>query len=149
MTGVEIDMVVKDSLAAIKVYESIFDVERVAVTDCSVGFNEAVFNIYGSRFHLLDENHEYQLVSPKDGVPKSMWINVVVSDINATLKKAEKSGCLVVQPVTEKLNLGVINALFADPFGYLWTLHQVTREISFDERNEIITGNRLSEDMPK
>ena len=33
MTGVEIDMVVTDSLKALELYEKIYEVERVEVTD--------------------------------------------------------------------------------------------------------------------
>lgn len=33
---------------------------------------------------------------------------------------------------------GAANALFADPFGYLWMLHQVRREVSFEERSRIM-----------
>ena len=54
-TGVEFDFVVKDSLQALALYESIFEVERLEVTDLPVGQNEAVFTIYGTRFHRLDE----------------------------------------------------------------------------------------------
>lgn len=49
-TGVEFDFVVKDSLQALALYESIFEVERLEVTDLPVGQNEAVFTIYGTRF---------------------------------------------------------------------------------------------------
>ena len=56
MRDIEIDFVVKDSLAALKCYERIFDVERIEVTDLKTGENEVVFSIHGTKFHLLDEN---------------------------------------------------------------------------------------------
>ena len=59
MTGVEIDMVVEDSLSALELYEKIFDVERVEVTTFPKGQNEAVFTLYGVRFHMLDENPDF------------------------------------------------------------------------------------------
>lgn len=65
--GVEFDFVVKDGKAALKQYKSIFDVEVVEETDFKTGNNEAVFTIYGTRFHMLDENPEYQLFAPKEG----------------------------------------------------------------------------------
>lgn len=141
MTGVELDFVVKDSLGALSVYERIFEVERVEVTSFPTGRNEAVFTIYGTRFHMLDENAEYQLYAPKPGETKSFWINVTIPDINATFNAAVKAGCTVVMPITEMPGMGVSNALFADPFGYAWMLHQIHREVSFEERVEILRPN--------
>ncbi len=138
MVGVEIDMVVADSLKALALYESIFDVERVEVTSFEKGRNEAVFNMYGTRFHLLDENVEYQMVAPKPGDPKPMWLNVLVSDIRETFSKAMDAGCTQVQPVTEMKEMGGINAIFIDPFGYLWMLHQIVTVVSFEERTQIL-----------
>ncbi|KAF1083960.1 hypothetical protein SPSYN_02872 [Sporotomaculum syntrophicum] len=37
MVGVEIDMVVPDSLKALELYEKVFDIERVEVTDYPKG----------------------------------------------------------------------------------------------------------------
>ena len=30
--------------------------------------------------------------------------------------------------------MGAANAMFADAFGYVWMLHQIYREVSFEER---------------
>ncbi|MFS8630081.1 MAG: VOC family protein, partial [Bacillales bacterium] len=73
LVGVEIDMVVSDSLKALELYEKIFDIEPVEVTDFPRGENEVVFNLYGVRFHMLDENHDFQLYAPKPDDPKTIW----------------------------------------------------------------------------
>ncbi len=138
MVGVEIDMVVTDSLAALELYEQIFEVERLEVTNYDKGLNEAVFSMYGTRFHLLDENPEYRLIAPKEGDPKPMWINILVPDIAATYQKAMAAGCTEIQPLTELEDFGVINAILVDPFGYIWMLHEVVREVSFEERCRIM-----------
>ncbi|TEB04387.1 Glyoxalase-like domain protein [Pelotomaculum schinkii] len=134
MIGVEIDMIVSDSLKALSLYEKIFNVERIEVTAYSKGKNEAVFNMYGTRFHMLDENPDFMLVAPKLSDPKPMWCNIIVSDIRETFSKALNAGCIEVQPITELDDFGVINAIFTDPFGYMWMLHQIVREVSFEER---------------
>ncbi|MCL2874167.1 MAG: VOC family protein [Defluviitaleaceae bacterium] len=134
MIGVEIDFVVSDSLKALPLYESIFEVERVEVTNFEPGKNEAVFNMYGTRFHMLDEVEEIGMVAPRPDSPLSMWVNIVVPDIKSTYEKAITAGCKEIQPVTEMEAFGVSNAMFCDPFGYIWMLHQVHREISFEER---------------
>jgi PhnB protein len=134
MTGVEIDLVVADALAALELYEKIFQVERVEVTDFPKGQNEVVFALYGTRFHMLDENPAFSLIAPKPDQPQSVWFNIIVPDIRETFDRAIGAGCQTVQAVTELPEYGVSNAIFADPFGHSWMLHQVHREVSFEER---------------
>jgi len=66
-----------------------------------------------------------------------MWLNVLVQDIKATFEKAIESGFDQVQPITEMQEMGVSNAVLTDPFGYVWMLHQIHREVSFEERTKI------------
>lgn len=134
LRDIEIDFVVKDSLAALKCYERIFDVERIEVTDLKTGENEVVFSIHGTKFHLLDENPAFHLKAPESGRPISMWINVTVPDIKGTYKKAIEAGCVEVQPVVELAGYSVSNASFMDPYGYHWMLHQVHEVVSREER---------------
>ncbi|MDR1469629.1 MAG: VOC family protein [Spirochaetaceae bacterium] len=137
MTCVEVDMVVSDSRAALALYEKIFETKRIEVTSFGQGFNEAVFSIYGTRFHLLDENSQYQLAAPKPGDPKPMWVNVIVPDIKAVFGKALAAGCTETQSITEMPGFDVVNATFSDPFGYSWMLHEHKHKAAFGERNDI------------
>lgn len=138
MTGAEIDFVVTDAIQALALYERIFDAERVEVTNYPRGRNEAVFTIYGTRFHILDENPQYMLIAPKQGDPKTMWINVLVPDIQETYNKAMDAGCAVIQPPVHLEKMGVTNAMFADPFGYIWMVHQIHKAVSFEDRCRIM-----------
>lgn len=137
MTGVEIDFVVTDCQKALKLYEKIFDLVPIEVTGLSKGENEVIFSIYGVRFHMLDENREFQLVAPDPAHPNTIWFNIMVPDIYDTYRKAMEAGCMEVQPVIELTDFGVSNAMFTDQFGYLWMLHQVHREVSFEERMKL------------
>lgn len=137
MLGVEIDMVVTDSLGALDLYEKIFDIERVEVTEFPKGENEVIFTIYGTHFHMLDENPEFKLYAPAPDEVKSIWFNIMVPDISKTFSKAINAGCTEVQPINELSDFGVSNAIFSDPFGYVWMLHQVHREESFEERTRL------------
>lgn len=100
MIGVEIDMVVADSLKALELYEKIFDIERLEVSNFPKGENEVVFNLYGVRFHMLDENPKFGLKAPEPDRPNTIWFNVAVPDIRETFEKAMKAGCTKIQPVT-------------------------------------------------
>ena len=133
----EIDFVVPNSLQALALYQKLFKIDLIKVTDFSRGENEAIFSLFGVRFHMLDENPQFQLIAPKPGDPKPIWFNVTVPDIEATYNKALNEGCTEIQPVTEMAAMGVSNAIFSDPFGYLWMLHQVHREVSFENRTKI------------
>lgn len=142
MIGVEIDMILPDSLEALELYERIFDVNRIEVTSFPKGQNEAAFSIYGTRFHMLDENPEYQMFAPKPGDAKTIWYNVIVPDIKTTYASALEAGCTEIQPIMEVETHGVKNAMFSDPFGYIWMLHEVVREVSFEERVRLYEENR-------
>lgn len=137
MIGTEIDFVVSDSLKALEFYEKIFEIERVEVTNFPKGQNEVVFNLYGVRFHMLDENPPFGLNAPKPDKPNTIWFNIAVADINATFLKALGLGCTVIQPVTEMPDFGASNAIFSDTFGYVWMLHQIHKLVSFEERTRL------------
>ncbi|MEK5057106.1 VOC family protein [Paenibacillus shunpengii] len=134
MVGVELDMVVTDSLKALELYEGIFDIELVEASKLPRGENEVVFTLYGVRFHLLDENPQFHLIAPTPEHPQTSWVNVSVPNIKETYSKAMGLGCAEIQPVTELPDYGVANAIFTDPFGYVWMLHQVYKEVSHEER---------------
>lgn len=134
MVGVEIDFVVKDCLESLALYEKIFEVEPIEVTSFPKGQNEAVFSIYGTRFHILDENPEFQLIAPKPGDSTSLWFNVLVPDIQKVHEAAMNAGCTQIQEITDMMDFGVSNSVFTDPFGYMWMLHQIHRVVSFEER---------------
>ncbi|MFD1850442.1 VOC family protein [Oceanobacillus bengalensis] len=134
MVGVEVDLVVSDCLKAFELYEKIFDIERVEVSDLPKGENEAVFTLYGVRFHMLDENPEFQLIAPTQDDPKTIWFNVSVPDIKETYQEAMRLGFTEIQAVTELPDYGISNAIFMDSFGYVWMLHQIHRVVSHEER---------------
>lgn len=146
VVGVEIDMIVSDSLKAIDLYEKIFDeIERIEVSNLPKGENEVVFTLYGVRFHMLDENPQFQLKGPSPEHPNTIWFNVLVPDIKETYEKAMKAGCTEIQPVTELVDYGISNAIFIDPFGYQWMLHQIHRVVSHEERIRLWEENKNQE----
>ena len=140
--GVEFDFVVKDSIEALELYEQIFEVERIEVTDFPRGENEAIFTIYGFHFHMLDENLKFHLYAPQPDSSMSSWINVTVPNINETYEKALELGCEEIQPVTKIEEMGLSNAILRDPNGYVWMLHEIHREVTRDELMEFWEKNR-------
>lgn len=138
MKAIEMNMVVKDSLEALALYEKIFEVKRIEVSDFVKGQNEVVFSIYEMRIHMLDENPEYQMYAPDKEKSLPIWFNVIVPEITETYQKGIDAGCTSIQPVTEMPEMGVAMAMFLDPFGYTWMIHQVKKELSYEERIAIL-----------
>jgi uncharacterized glyoxalase superfamily protein PhnB len=124
MMQVEIDFVVRDSLEALALYEKVFGAEAVSKTSLERGLNEAVFTLSGTRFHILDENHDYMLFAPEENGPISVWFNITVKDIKAIFGKAAEAGFECIQPVSENKDLGLTNSMQKDPFGYVWMMHE-------------------------
>ena len=136
MVGVEIDMVVSDSLKALELYEKVFEIERIEVTDFPKGENEVVFSLYGVRFHMLDENPKFGLKAPNLGDPQTIWFNILVSNIKEVFSKAINEGCTVVQEllkclITEcqMLNLTIHSAIIGYYIKYIkkWVLKNVQK----------------------
>lgn len=136
--GTEIDFVVKNSLKALELYKEVFDIEVVEATDYPEGMNEAVFTLYGTRFHMLDANPEYGLKAPDPEHPNTIWFNIAVEDIEKTHKAALENGCTEIQGITNMMDDAVSNSIFVDPFGYMWMLHKIHKNLSFEERIKII-----------
>lgn len=136
--GTEIDFVVKNSLKALELYKEVFDIEVVEATDYPEGMNEAVFTLYGTRFHMLDANPEYGLKAPDPEHPNTIWFNIAVEDIEKTHKAALENGCTEIQGITNMMDNAVSNSIFVDPFGYMWMLHKIHKNLSFEERIKII-----------
>jgi PhnB protein len=108
--------------------------ERIDVTDCLLGYNEATFAMYGVRFRLLDANRELHLVRPQPGLLASVWANLMVDDIQQVFDKALACGWSVLQPVSQTMEYGVSSAVLVDPCGHSWMLHQIHRVVAMEER---------------
>ncbi len=138
MSQVEIDFIVKDVLQALQFYEQVFEVERVEVGDFVVGENSVIMKIYGTAFHLLDENPNFQLIAPTPETYIPIWFNVTVPHIETVFNKALAAGATAIQPITEMPDMGLKNAMFKDPFGYMWLLHEVLEVVSYEDRARIL-----------
>lgn len=138
MKTAELDFIVPDTLEAITLYQSVFDVTEVDATQYEKGLNEVRFNLHGLMMHILDENPAYNMYAPKKDQLFPIWVNVTVSDINETLKKAEDGNFTIIQPLTDIPEFGVKNAVIKDPFGYQWMLHEVYQNKTKEELDKVM-----------
>lgn len=122
--GIEIDMVVKNSIEAMKKYENIFDAKILSSIDLGEGGSTAVFKIGETTFRAIDENEENNFISPKKNGSRSVWMNIKLDNIEETCKKALEDGFTIVEPVSRASGTNFFNAVIEDSYGYIWILNQ-------------------------
>lgn len=134
------NLVVADAVAALGFYEKVFDGVRGEVFEFTgvKGNNEANVDVGGVSLRLIDENLAYECFPPKQGEVDSIWLQLVVDDVEATLEKAKEHGATVEQEIDEFM--GTRHAQITDPFNYVWTINQIMEEISYQERFDIYKG---------
>ena len=134
MNLVEIDFIVEDSAKAFELYQTIFDVKKIEGNDFVKGQNAVVFDLYGTRFHMLDANPDYGMIAPSNDHTNSIWFNITVPDINTTFEKAIENECVVIQEIMDMPNMKAKTGMFKDEFGYIWQLHEVYGDVTYEER---------------
>lgn len=129
-----LNMVVANAMEAMAFYERVFDAKRGDVFHFpdKKGVNEANIIVGNVELRLIDENASYNCYPPKKGEIDSIWLQMIVNDVEVVLKRAIENGAVVGQEVSEFM--GIKYAEITDPFGYTWTINQIIREVSYEER---------------
>lgn len=129
-----LNLVVANAMEAMEFYERVFDARRGEVFHFpdKKGVNEANIIVGDVELRLIDENESYNCYPPKKGEVDSIWLQMIVDDTEAVLKRAIENGAVVGQEVSEFM--GTKYAEITDPFGYTWTINQIIREVSYEER---------------
>lgn len=120
----EINMIVKSAKEAADFYKKLFDVEILSTTDLEQGMNETMMVIDGVEFRVLDENPDFGMVSPTEGAPVSLGINLYVDDIYKQGEVAKELGCTFIMPITKYPEQNAINGVFTDKFAHTWIINQ-------------------------
>lgn len=129
-----LNMVVSDAREAMAFYEAVFHAIRgdVYLFPDKVGENEANISVGNVALRLIDENAAYRCHPPKRGEVDSIWLQIIVDDVEAVLQRAKEHGAVVGQEVSEFM--GTKHAEITDPFGYTWTINQILQEYTYEER---------------
>lgn len=124
LKAVEFDFIVNNVKKTKAVYEQLFPLEIIEETHFPVGNNELVFNLFGSRFHLLDANADYGLAAPEADESFPFWFNVQVNNVDEIWSQVlANNGRVLQEPTTRE---GDTLAMFQDPDGYIWRLQSLT-----------------------
>lgn len=129
-----LNLVVPNAMEAMAFYEKVFDGKRGDVFHFpdKEGEDEANITVGNVELRLIDENASYSCYPPKKGEIDSIWLQIIVDDTEAVLKRSIDNGAVVGQEVSEFM--GTKHAEITDPFGYTWTINQIIREVSYEER---------------
>ncbi|MEA5015518.1 MAG: VOC family protein [Candidatus Limiplasma sp.] len=131
-----LNMVVSNAMEALEFYEKVFNAKRgdMFFFPNKTGENEANIVVGNVELRLVDENAAYHCHPPQKGEVDSIWLQIIVDDMEVVLKKAKENGAVVGQETSEFM--GTRHAEITDPFGYTWTINQILREVSYKERYE-------------
>jgi PhnB protein len=115
-------------------YKKVFDTKEGEIYQFpgKTGENETNITVGNVNLRLIDENSGYSCFPPHKGEVDSIWLQIIVDDLESTLQKAEDNGVVVEQESSEFM--GTKNV---EIFGYTWTINQIVRKVTFEERYKI------------
>ncbi len=124
LQAVEVDFIVNNVKQTKATYEAVFGLEMIEETNFPVGSNELVFNLAGTRFHLLDANPDYGMMAPEAEEDFPFWFSVSTPDIQTVWDKAMTVGWSAMVHPTQTTDSGSKTAMFRDLDGYIWMLQE-------------------------
>lgn len=91
-----LNLVVENAMEAMEFYEKVFDAKRGDVFHFpgKKGVNEANIIVGNVELRLIDENASYNCYPPKKGEIDSIWLQMIVDDAEAVLKRAVENGAV-------------------------------------------------------
>jgi uncharacterized glyoxalase superfamily protein PhnB len=134
MDKLTLNLVVSDALKAATFYEKVFNGTLGDIFSFSerTGENEANVTVGGLDIRLIDENASYRCFPPKEGEADSMWLQFETEDLDTCLRRALEYGATIGQEISEFM--GTRYCEITDPYGYTWTVNQIIRKVSYEER---------------
>lgn len=121
---IEINMVTTDAVESAKLYQSIFGFEIISLSDEKAELSEAKLHANNFIIQILNENKDYGLIAPTDSSVQSMWLNVIVSEIEDVVKRAKNNGSIIISDITTFKEAGMKNAVIKDKYNHVWVINQ-------------------------
>jgi PhnB protein len=130
---------VKGAAEAIEFYKTAFDATeeyRLNGEDGRIG--HADLTIGDAKLMLADEAPAFGALAPPTIGGTPVRLHIYVPDVDATVKKAEKAGAIVLRPVEDQF-YGDRSGLIADPFGHQWFVATRKKDVSAEAMQEHYT----------
>lgn len=126
-------LICSDAARAIDFYVEVFGarvVERFAMPDGNIV--HAALSIRGAIFSLAQAVESFQYTTPAQLGGSAVLITLDCDDPDALANKAVEHGGEIVIPIEDRF-YGHREGRIRDPFGHLWILSKVVRELSAEE----------------
>lgn len=135
--GIIPHLVVQGATSAIQFYKRAFDAREVMASPAPDGHRliHAELEINGARVYLCDDFPE--MCGGRHRAPNALGgsavtIHQYVSDVDATVAKAQSEGAIVTLP-PQDMFWGDRYATVQDPFGHVWSFATHVRDMSPEE----------------
>lgn len=113
---------VKGAANAIAFYKKVFGAkEEFRLEDQDKRIGHAEISIGDGRLMLSDEYPDFGALAPPSIGGTPVKLHLYVEDVDATMKKAESAGAIVLRPAQDQFH-GDRSGMIADPFGHQWFL---------------------------
>jgi len=129
-------LVCKDAAAAIDFYRAALGAEELMrIPGPDGGLMHAAVSINGTQIFLVDENVGCGALSPTSLGGSSVTFNVGVTDVDASISRAQAAGATVKMPAEDQF-WGDRYGMVEDPFGHRWAFVAPIRQMSEGEIRE-------------
>lgn len=131
-------LVCSDAAKAIEFYCRAFNAtEMIRVPGPGGKLIHACVRIGDSLVMLVDENPQWECLSPLTLKGSPVTIHLQVDDVDAVFSQAIKAGATVTMPVNDMFwgdRYGVVK----DPFGHQWSIATHVRDVSLEEIRQAV-----------
>jgi PhnB protein len=132
-TSVSISLTVKDTASALDFYNRAFGAEEtLRMPDPGGGIAHAEFNIGNTHLYISDESKEWSAYAMPEGQMASCLFSIAVDDCDQAHAKAIEAGAKSLA-APENQFWGMRTCVVLDPFGYRWSLGQITEKMTVEE----------------
>ena len=126
-------LVCSDAAKAIEFYRQAFNAtEMIQVPGPGGKLIHACIRIGDSLVMLVDENPQWDCLSPLTLKGSPVTIHLQVDDVDAVFNQAVKAGATITMPV-EDMFWGDRYGVVKDPFGHQWSIATHVRDVSPEE----------------
>lgn len=125
-------LIIHGAARAIEFYKEVFDARVInCFADAKMGGHivHAELAIGDARFYVSDEARDWHNHAPGSIGGSPVIINLMVPDVDAVAARMIAAGATVVFPVKDQ-PYGERSGRLRDPFGHLWLVTQMLREMT-------------------
>lgn len=132
-------LICADAIAAMEYYKKAFNaVEEMKLLAPNGQLVHGSMRIGDSMLMLAEECPEFGNFAPKEANASSVYLHLMVPDVDASMKQAEAAGAKITMPATDMF-WGDRYGQLIDPFGHRWSVATHIKDMTPEEIQEAAT----------